>query len=181
VELLLGEPTWVLPQQRAKLLALIDGLRNLPFDALHLDLERGQLEKQQQSSWSEYLLQTLRAVRSRSPWPIALTTNYRELRQSDFTARIHAAGASEIVAMLYVSDVDRVVAIAREILHGPEGLRLSLAQSIEPQLSTHESSYAAGRAGSLARWRELASRLTSVPGFNGIVVQSWEDYQEARP
>jgi len=92
VELLLGEPTWVLPQQRAKLLALIDGLRNLPFDALHLDLERGQLEKQQQSSWSEYLLQTLRAVRSRSPWPIALTTNYRELQQPDFTARVHAAG-----------------------------------------------------------------------------------------
>lgn len=181
VELLLGEPTWVLPSQRAKLLALIDEVRDLPFDALHLDLERSQLAKHQQRSWREDLLATLHAVRSRSSWPIALTTNYRELRQSDFTARIHAAGASEIVAMLYVSDVDRVVAIAREILHGPEGLRLSLAQSIEPQLSTHESSYAAGRAGSLARWRELASRLTSVPGFNGIVVQSWEDYQEARP
>ena len=181
VELLLGEPTWVLPQQRAKLLALIDGLRNLPFDALHLDLERGQLEKQQQSSWSEYLLQTLRAVRSRSPWPIALTTNYRELQQPDFTARVHAAGVYEIVAMLYVSDVERASAIARELLRGPAGLRLSLAQSIESGLSAQESSYVLGRATSLAHWKELARRLASVPGFNGIVVQSWEDYQEARP
>ncbi|MFZ5487808.1 MAG: TolC family protein [Pseudomonadota bacterium] len=181
VELLLGEPTWVLPQQRGTLLALIDALRDLPFDALHLDLERSQLPVPQQRSWIGDLMDTLREVHKRSPWPIALTTNYRELRQPDFAARVHAAGVREIVAMLYVSDVNRAAAIARELLRGPAGLRLSLAQSIEPGLSAQESSYAAGRAASLARWRELARRLMSVSGFNGIVVQSWEDYQEARP
>lgn len=181
VELLLGEPTWVLPPQRAKLLFLIDSLRALPFDALHLDLERSQLTEPQQRRWSGNLLDTLRAVHTRSPWPIALTTNYRELQQPDFAARVHAAGAREIVAMLYVSDVDRAAAIARALLRGPAGLWLSLAQSIEPGLSAQESSYAVGRAAALVRWRDLARRLVPVPGFNGIVVQSWEDYQEARP
>ena len=30
LELLLGEPTWVLPHERARLLALVESLRDLP-------------------------------------------------------------------------------------------------------------------------------------------------------
>lgn len=181
VELLLGEPTWVLPPERPHLLSLLDALRGLPFDGLHLDLERSQLPAAAQRHWDSHLVDTLRAVRARTPWPIALTTHYRELRQPDFARQVHAAGASELVAMVYVSPPDRAAAIARPLLRGPRELRWSVAQSIERALPAQESSHGAGRGASLQRWSELARMLAPVPGFQGIVVQSWEDYREARP
>ncbi len=181
IELLLGEPTWVLPPERPRLLSLLDTLRGLPFDGLHLDLERSQLPADAQRRWDSHLFDTLRAVRAHSAWPIALTTHYRELRQPDFARQVHAAGVGELVAMVYVSRPERAAAIAQPLLRGPRELRWSVAQSIERALPTQESSYGAGRAASLQRWGELARRLAPVPGFQGIVVQSWEDYGEAQP
>lgn len=180
-ELLLGEPTWVLARGRSQLLALVDMLRDLPMDALHLDLERSQLPPAQQRDWARHLTDTLRAVRAKAPWPIALTTHYRELQQAGFAASVHAAGVAEVVAMLYVSNPERAAVIARPLFRGPEGLRISLAQSMESTLPAQESSHAAGRAQSLQRWQTLARQLADAPGFGGIVVQSWEDYREARP
>lgn len=181
IELLLGEPTWVLPREREPLLATVEALRGLPFDGLHLDLERSQLPAAQQRHWDTHLIDTLRAVHARSPWPIALTTHYRELSHPTFTQRVHAAGVSELVAMVYVNNPERTAAITRPLLRGPAQLRLSVAQSIERALPAQESSYGMGQAVSLQRWRELARMLAPVPGFQGIVVQSWEDYREAKP
>src|SRR6202035_184764 len=44
VELLLGDPGWIRPEQRGGLLAIIDGLKSVPFDGLHLDLEPAQID-----------------------------------------------------------------------------------------------------------------------------------------
>ena len=181
VELLLGEPTWVLPEGREQLLALIDSLRGLPFDGLHLDLERSQLPAAQQQGWSQLLMATLRAVRARTDAPIALTTHHRELRDPRFAARVHAAGVHELVAMVYVNNPERAAALARPLLRGPEGLGLTVAQSIERALPADESSFRAGRAASLERWNALAQRLAPLPRFRGIAVQAWEDYVEAQP
>ena len=70
----------------------------------------------------------------------------------------------------------------RLTLHGgPEGLGLTVAQSIERALPADESSFRAGRAASLERWNALAQRLAPLPRFRGIAVQAWEDYVEAQP
>lgn len=181
IDLLLGDPAWVLPKERPQLLALIDTLRDLPFDGLHLDLERSQLPASQQRRWETYLFDTLRAVRSHTQWPMALTTHYRELRDPAFARQLHAAGVSELVAMVYVNNPERTATIVRPLLQAPSGLRLWVAQSIERALPSPESSFNAGRAASLQRWRNLMHQLAPVPGFAGIVVQSLEDYREARP
>lgn len=181
VELLLGEPTWVLPEARQQLLTLIDTLRGLPFDGLHLDLERSQLPAAQQQRWSHRLMATLRAVRARTDVPIALTTHYRELRDLTFAERVHAAGVQELVAMVYVNNPERAAALARPHLRGPEGLGFSVAQSIERALPADESSFRAGRTASLERWNALAQLLGPAPRFRGIAVQAWEDYLEAQP
>jgi len=182
LELLLGEPTWVLPHERARLLALVESLRDLPADALHLDLERSQLPAAQQRDWSRHLIDTLQAVRAAAPWPLALTTHYRELQQPGFAARVHAAGVGEVVAMLYVNNPERTATLARPLLSAaPAGLRIAVAQSIESALPAQESSFTLGKARSLQRWDALAHQLAGLPGFGGVVVQSWEDYREARP
>src|SRR5256886_17253855 len=44
VELLLAEPSWILPARRSELLAIIGRLKAVPYDGLHLDLEPAQLD-----------------------------------------------------------------------------------------------------------------------------------------
>ena len=181
VELLLGEPSWVLPERRQALLDLLTPLRALPFDGLHLDLERSQLPPAVQPLWGNAVLDTLRAVRQAVDWPLALTTHFRELQTLDFAQRVHGAGATELVAMVYVSDPGRAAAIARPLLRGPQGLRVAVAQSIESTLAPQESSYRAGKAEALRRWRQLAQSLGTQPGFSGILVQSLDEFNKARP
>lgn len=182
VELLLGEPTWVLPAQRQALLDLLAPLRALPWDGLNLDLERSQLPADQQADWDSHAMDTLRAVRAAVPWPLALTTHYRELQATDFAQRAHAAGATELVAMVYVSNPVRAAEIAAALLQqSPAGLRLAVAQSMERALPPEESSHGAGQAAALHRWRSLAQALAHWSGLSGIVAQSWEEFKEARP
>ncbi|PIF29015.1 outer membrane protein TolC [Acidovorax sp. 56] len=186
VELLLGEPLWVLPSHRQNLLDQLARIRDLPFHALQLDLERSQLPEADQPQWGDLVVETLRAAHAVAPWPLGLTTHYRELEAPDFAQKVHAAGATELTAMVYVSNPARVVEIVKGLLplqslQSPDGLRWSIAQSVERTLSPQESSYPAGKATALQRWKELAQALSQEPGFGGIVVQSWEEFKEARP
>ena len=180
-ELLLGEPAWVLPAQRQALLDLLAPLRGLPWDGLNLDLERSQLPASEQPNWDRNAIDTLHAVRAAVPWPLALTTHYRELQAPGFAQRVRAAGATELVAMVYASNPVRAADIAASLLQGASGLRLSVAQSMERSLTPEESSHGVGKSAALKRWRALAQTLASQPGFGGIVVQSWEEFKEARP
>src|SRR5690606_18869980 len=132
---------WVLPAHRQDLLDLLARLRALPFDGLNLDLERSQLPSADQPLWDDAVVETLQAVRAAVPWPLGLTTHYRELQSPAFAQRIAAAGVSELVAMIYVSNPVRATDIARPLLQGPVGLRLALAQSMESTLPPEESSY----------------------------------------
>ena len=181
VELLLGEPTWVLPAHRQALTALLQTVRGLPFDGLHLDLERSQLPPDQQAHWSEQLMQTLRAVRDQSPWPIGLTTHYREWQAPDFARQAREAGASELVAMVYVNQPRRVAELMAPVLGAQGAPPTSVALSIEKELSPEESSFRQGRAASLRRWQQVSDMLRTAPGFRGVVVQSLEEFWEARP
>jgi hypothetical protein len=110
-----------------------------------------------------------------------LTTHYRELESDGFIVRLKDAGASELTAMVYVSNVERSAGILRTLWGDTAGIKLSVAQSIEPSLPTEESSYSLGQASALNRWQSLAHALADIPGFNGVIVQSWEDFTKARP
>lgn len=179
VHWLLGEPTWVLPDARSRLLALLRRLSGFAFDALHLDLERSQLPPAQQADWSGQLLETIAAVHRSAPWPLVLTTHHREFADRGFVGQLAQAGLAEGVAMVYASAPGRALQLART-LAGAE-LPLSLAQSIEPELPAQESSARLGRRGSLALWRQLEPQLRSEAGVDGIFVQSWETFEQASP
>jgi len=75
VELLLGEPLWILPKYRRDLLGIIQELEDIPFTGLHLDLEPNQLDQARDDN--KYLLtqlvHTLQSVKSVSPWPVGLS------------------------------------------------------------------------------------------------------------
>lgn len=178
IDLLLGEPTWILPRHRGDLLSVIRKLRSIPFAALNLDLEPNQLDEQ--ALGKRYLLKellaTLESVKSISPWPIALSVHPRYLKERvgavEFGKRLADLKLDEISLMVYVRNPDRTAEILTPILKAYPEVKFSVAQSIEDTLPREESHYSAGFAEFQRRMRRLAKSLPQ-PNFNGIIVQAW--------
>lgn len=182
LELLLGEATWVLPSARAHLYRLITQVQSLPFRMIHLDLERSQLLKSQQGGWEKSTVALLTEVVRKSQLPISLTTHYRELLLPDFVADLAKAGVKEVIPMIYSASPATTLAIMRKIPQLPQGMQIAVAQSIEKELTKDESFFLKGRAEAAGEWTKLANTLSAeIPSFKGIVVQSWNEYVEARP
>lgn len=190
IELLLGEPTWVLPAGRASLLEIVNKLRRLPFAALNLDLERSQLPEADQVDWDSNALDTLAAAKEVSPWPLILTTHHRDLAAQDFIHSLWWNGiVAEAVAMIYTSRAERVIEITRPLLYAATQAaqfsthcpRIAIAQSMEPELDDSESSFSLGQTAALAHWTGIVQELNHEPGFGGIFIQSLETFESAAP
>ena len=143
-QLLLGEPTWILPQHRARLLQIVERLRAMPFSALHLDLEPNMLDDSPAGTVRllPELVKTLQAVKAVSPWPVACSLHPRYLTAAtngatlgDELTRIGVAPT----LMIYVANPQRVVEIARPIMTRYPRLDFRVALSVEHTLSRDES------------------------------------------
>ena len=82
MDLLLGEPLWILPKFRQELLGLIEEFADLPFKGIHLDLEPNQLagEQYREIYLLRQLIRTLQAAKRVSQVPIGLSIHYRYLQ-----------------------------------------------------------------------------------------------------
>ncbi len=182
VELLLGEPSWILAQHRQSLLNIVQRLRSQPFDGLHLDLEPNQLSTapERTPALLEGLIETLDAVRQLSPWEVALSIHPRYLLHplgrgtvADALARI---GVRRVMLMVYVANPRRVVEIAGEIMKAHPDLRVGVAVSVEPESVV-------GPGGSLALegrtkfyetvW-SMDRELRAHANYDGMAAQEWE-------
>lgn len=181
VDLLLGEPTFVRPHGRAALQRLVEITAPFDFDGLNLDLERSQLPRSEQATWWPDTLATLRWLTARTKRPVTLTTHHREFERAGAADALLAAGVRSAMAMVYIADVGRAAEVASRALAASPGLSLAIVQSAERELSSSESTFAAGRRASLARWQALDARLRSWPNFAGIAVQSLQAFVEMEP
>jgi outer membrane protein TolC len=186
VELLLGEPSWILPEHRSKLLKIITSLADLSFSGLHLDLEPDQLavtEGQGEALLKEWIA-SVEAAKKASPWPLGVSMHPRYFQTKknahDLGTILTRLGVSEVTLMVYVSNPDRVAQVVQPMLKRTPGIRFSVAQSVEPELPVQESHYRAGRAQFAARMSRLAG-LINAPNFAGLVVQDWIRWQEMKP
>jgi hypothetical protein len=184
VELLLGEPLWILPEHRQDLLDIIRHVGDLPFTGLHLDLEPDQLDPEG-SSRQDLLHQwvaTLQAVKAASPWPIGLSIHPRYLDPGKSPVWMWRAlehlDVSEIVLMIYVANPGRVAELAAAILEHHRGLSFSIAQSMEPALSGEESYARQGREQFQIQMNALRNQMDQA-NFLTLVIQSWKDLTEA--
>ncbi|ADW18104.1 outer membrane protein-like protein [Desulfobulbus propionicus DSM 2032] len=186
VELLLGEPSWILAQHRPRLVEIVASLADLPFAGLHLDLEIDQLDERHRrdtkmlTEWAA----TVEAARRASPWPVGVSLHPRTLKpngkKKELGAMLDRLQVTEVVLMIYAANPQRVAEVATPILQAFPRQRFSVAQSVEPELSTEESHYQAGRAQFTARMTRLA-QLLAAPNFHGLVVQDWSRWQEMQP
>ncbi len=183
VELLLGDPGWIWPEQRGGLLAIIDGLKSVPFDGLHLDLEPEQIDAAADKlpALLGLLAQTLAAASAASPWPLALSIHPRDLDvrlgDSSFAEVLLRLRISPTI-MVYVANPDRAVAIAEPLLgHYPQ-LSFSVALSLEKSLGPQESLWSYPEDERRRRIERVETRLAAA-NFSGLTLQLEDGWGDA--
>lgn len=180
VELLLGDPGWILPEGRGRLLELVTGLRRLPFDALHLDLEPSQLDAAGGAGQPHLpaLRDTLAAVRAVAPWRIGLSLHPRDatalLDGETFAAFLERLGV-EPTLMIYAANPQRVVEIATPLLADHGTMPVRVAVSLESQLPDDETLARQGEAERERRLRAIETALAPAR-FGGLVLQTDPDW-----
>lgn len=186
IELLLGEPTWILPQHRVELLDILGSVQLGLFSGIHLDLEPNQLDEARLGS--EYLLRelllTLIAAKTTSPVPVGLSIHPRYLNMdvygATFGERLQRMRLDEVAIMVYVANPNRVQEIVDPILARHPQLRVSIAQSIEDTLSADESHHRRGRAELQRTMADLQARFGQ-ENFAGLILQSWSHFRYLTP
>lgn len=180
VSLLLGDPSWIEPQDRHQLTDLLAKLKGLAFVSLHLDLEVEQLgvpvPDQRLKDWIE----TLRVAARKSPWPVEISSHHRwftdqKTGQTCVPCALPDAGVRQVSLMIYTRNPKNSAQMAEQIARRWPDLQFRLAQSIEPQLDATES-WAGASTEQLqlqsSTWRKQLQPL----GIAGIDWQAWQDF-----
>jgi len=178
-ELLLGDPGWLLPAQRSRLMDLLQNAARAGVLSVHLDLEPDQLDSPAGSSIRDsamtYLEETLRAARSIFPPPLRLSASLHHRYFSDPTwspsaERIDRLQLDEIVLMAYVANMDRMHSILKSALRQPRKTPIAMAASVEASLPA-ENRLAVPPAHAAAALQASAPTL--------LYIQSLEDWIRA--
>ena len=181
-ELLLGDPHWILAEHRDDLLELLPLFRDYPFTTLHLDLEIDQLQdaEPRREELFDQWMDTLAAVSDHTARPLAVSLHPRYLEPGEWgecpVCRLHEAGVDELVPMIYVTDAERVAEQLQPVLSEFDGMRFTVAQSVEEALPPANSYFADGRDSALAAFDIISNRL-SYPNMDGIMIQAWQDWE----
>lgn len=180
VELLLGDPDWILPEQREKLLMIVKKLSNINFDGLHLDIEPDQLESNMPGKARlEELIETVRQVSAVSPWPVGASIHPRYLTKAAsfdicVPCELKAKGIKEITVMYYAMNLTNIVTALKSAMNQYPDLLFSLAQSLELELGPENSYVHKPQSIFIHAMKQLQDQLRA-PNFTGLVIQSWQD------
>lgn len=182
VELLLGDPDWILPDQRKKLLVIIKQLRQFNFDALHLDIEPDQLEsKMPAKDRLTELIETVRQAKAISNWPIGISIHPRYLiEETSFGLCLPCAmediGIKEIAIMYYSMNIPGIVSTLQAAMQRYPALKFSLAQSLERELGSENSYMHKPYNTFVSAMQQLLNQLHGI-NFGGLIIQSWQDWE----
>ncbi len=182
VELLLGDPDWILPAQRGKLLQLVKKLSGINFDGLHLDIEPDQLVADLSGKARlEALIETVRQVSAVSPWSVGISIHPRYLTQAAsfglcVPCELKAKGVNEITVMYYSTNPVNIVAALKPVMSQYPDLSFSLAQSLESGLGAENSYVHKPKTIFIQAMQQLQEQLRA-PNFTGLVIQSWQDLE----
>lgn len=183
VDLLLGDPDWLRPEQRNGMLQLIDKFATLPFDHLHLDLEVEQLGWPVPEARLKDWLDTLAVASQRSVWPVSIVSHHRWFAPQQLNAKtcipcaLPALNISSVTLMLYSTAQQSVSTRIAAILSAWPKLQFQLAQSVEAQLPVQNSWRGRSAADLQALNTYFYNQLHS-QGLQGIAWQDWAQYPQ---
>ncbi len=182
IELLLGDPNWILPKERMDLLEIIKKLSNVDFDGLHLDIEPDQLEAELAGKTRlEAFIETIRRVKTITSWPVGISIHPRYLvNESSFglcvPCQLKQLAVNEIAVMYYSLNRPKIVAALKSVMNKHPDLLFSLAQSLESDLGSGSSYAHKPRPVFSNAMQQLRNQLQA-PNFGGLIIQSWQDWE----
>jgi hypothetical protein len=183
VSLLLGDPSWIEPEGRQELIALIKRYQSVPFNGLHLDLEVEQLGWPVPTQRLQQWVHTLKEAKQASPWPVSISSHPRWFERScnerDANSQVCIprllSGIHSVSLMMYQRNPKRITQRSLAIANRWPQLRFRLAQSVEAQLSREESWHglpASKLQTQVAEWRQTLGGA----GIKGVDWQDWAQY-----
>ncbi|PSJ17567.1 TolC family protein [Nitrosomonas supralitoralis] len=183
IELLLGDPDWILPEYRNNLLQIIHKLAGVGFDGLHLDIEPDQLESELSGKARlEEFVETVRQVAAISPWTVGISIHPRYLaKDSSFglclLCELSRIGIKEIAVMYYSMNIQSIVTMLKSAMQQHPTLVFSLAQSLELEIGPENSYAHKSRRNFINAMQQLQNQLQS-SNFGGLIIQSWLDWEK---
>lgn len=178
LEWLLGDPSWIDPERRPSLLKLLRRAKDLGFAGVHLDIEQDQLSGDREALAAQFLDTVAEAKAAVGPLPLGISIHPRYLEPGapDYGSRLAGLNIAEVAVMIYATPASKAAARFAALVRAHRKLRLSLAVSVEKSLAPNQSFFALGRAGFLSLLPELSEKSQA-----GVVVQSLEDFVQAKP
>lgn len=176
VELLLGEPEWLLAEQRPQLMRIVRAFAARPFDGLHLDIEPAQLVERghEPSALAAALVETLTEVTAATPLPVSLSVHPRDLdlRVGGTSVARHLERLRVApTAMIYVANAERAAELAQSLLERHPQLVFRVALSLEESLSREESLHHLPPEERRRRMEAIETRLAG-RNFAGLALQT---------
>ncbi|MDR1728153.1 MAG: TolC family protein [Acidobacteriota bacterium] len=187
LDLLLGDPHWLLEKHREHLYDLIRFFSPFPFRRIVLDIEPDQLgvPEERRGELLEALIGTVAGVAEVTDLPVALTLHPRYL-EGDLGRRAIPAfrelGVSEVILMIYSTNAENVASRFAAICASGGGVRFSLAQSVEAELPDEESYHRRGAEALEAAISRTASKVdeskrAGACAAEDVVLQDWKGYR----
>jgi hypothetical protein len=182
IELLLGDPHWILPEHRHHLIQIIHKLKDIRFDGLHLDIEPDQLESELTGrARLEEFIETIRQVAAISPWSIGISIHPRYLTQDAslglcILCELSRIGIKEITVMYYTMNIQTIVTALKSAMQLHPTLVFSLAQSLEQELGPENSYAHKPQHHFINAVQHLHDQLQS-SNFGGLIIQSWLEWE----
>lgn len=181
IELLLGDETYIYPQNHKKLLKLIDYFQQFSFQGIQLDIEPSALAKNERDIWHKEIVSLIAKVTKSTPLSVGLSLNHN-LADKALLQKLQHSGLNEVVIMYYSINKDNVVKKLSKLMHEHKNLHFSLALSIEPiSILSEDETYALyGQSRSLQIWKQIIEELASNGNFADLVIQSLEAFKKAK-
>lgn len=190
ISLLLGEPTWILPEFRADLMKILRLSNQFDFETVHLDMEPSQLdvERYGYAYLTAQLLRTVQMADELSDHPIEISIHPRLLDSSItefcFGCGLTNLNLAKVVVMMYRTDFDAVQQEMAGLTRVNPELSLALAQSVELEsILGPKNSY--GSPESRPAFQQMRLSLQDIDksgGWTGdLYIQDWSSYAELFP
>ena len=180
VDLLLGEPTWLYPEERKDLIRIIERMKKFKFSGIHLDIEPDSLPgaEGKRKDLLAHLIETVKEVKNTTDLKLSVSVHPRYLDGSlgaILSKGFAGLGLEYLAVMIYTTNQDTAIKRMRDIMLMHPSLNFRLAQSIERVLPPEESYFSSGIDVYKQSMENISSELSNISKFNGVIIQSWED------
>lgn len=179
-DLLLGEPTWLYPEERKSLIRIIEKMGKFKFTGVHLDIEPDSLPgaEGKRKELLDHLIDTVKEVKKTTELKLSLSVHprYFEGELGAISSKgFKGVGIEYVAVMIYTTYPETAARRMREILLMHPSLNFSLAQSVERALPPEESYFSSGMGNYKESMESISLALAGIGRFNGMIIQSWED------